>query len=155
MALTIHRYAFDESYILDNTLEKIKVDYTKADLFHKEMIEQRGDGDMGNIILNFFNKDDNYGTRIGVKSEIMELLGTTEKDFDFLILADNEMGVDTENFYKSAYILETLQKIENNKTELIGNFMFAYPESIKGISEGIEFAEKAKKEGDLILFWYQ
>ena len=127
----------------------------KANTFHAEMIEQRGDNDMGNIILHFFETDDEYGTRLGVKEGIMSALALKQEDLDFLLLTENENGIDSNHFYKSEFIQYVFEKIEANKAYLLGNFSFPFPQCMSGITEGLEFAKKAAKEGDLILFWRQ
>lgn len=155
MALTINRYRKDDSYIVEQHSNRVKIDFQKATRFFIEMVEQRGDNDMGNIILRLFERDDEYGTRLGLFKEILSTLEIKAEDLDFLVLADNEYGVDTNYFYKSEYIQNILERIEKNKEYLLANFRFPHPQCMIGIAEGLAFAQKAAKEGDLILFAYQ
>ena len=110
MALTIHRYRYNDEYLIDSSENKVRIDFMKANTFHAEMIEQRGDNDMGNIILHFFETDDEYGTRLGVKEGIMSALALKQEDLDFLLLTENENGIDSDHFYKSEFTNMFLKK---------------------------------------------
>lgn len=154
MSLTLNRYKSDNSYIIEELTDKVKIDYSKVHSFKEEMLEQRGNNDMGNIILNFFERDDNYGTRLGAKKEIMSILDTEVSDFDFLVLAENEMGFDNQLFYKSEFVARVLQKVENKKNELLEKFHFPFPECFDGITSGLDFVRRGQEENELIIFRY-
>ncbi len=155
MALTIHRYKFDSSYILGEEANKVRIDFSLAKNLHKEYIEQRGNNDMGNIIFGLFEQGGIYNTRLHINENILNHLGIKEEDLDFIVLADNENGVDLKYLYKAAFVFQVLSKIEENKTFLLENNKLKFPQCMSGILQCMDFSKKAIEDGDLMLFWYQ
>ena len=151
---TFHRYTFDDSYVIDISPSKVRIDFEKAGPFHQapDMIELRGDTDIVNIIYNFFNEEGPYSARAGVKEGIMTLLDLKAEDLDFLVLADNEDGLDANYFYKPAFVFSVLESIQKNKEQLLANFHFPFPECMQGIPIAIEFMKKAMETDDLVFF---
>jgi hypothetical protein len=152
MALTVHRYEFNNSYILEKLTDRYKIDFYAADSFHREMIDLYYG--LENLLARFFDKDDNYGIILGPRQDIMTQLGTHGSEFDFIVDLCNN-GPNMTIFYTAESIYQTLKKVENNKQFLIEKKLVDEPMYLEKLTACLTFAEKAKNENNLMHFWSQ
>jgi hypothetical protein len=153
MAVTVHRYEFDELYIIENLGDRFRVDIHAADKFHKETVDLRYG--LENLLARFFSEDaKGYGILVEAAPSVMEKLGTEASDFDFIkdyCNGENRMDL----FYSAASIYKTLQKVKANESFLVEKKFAREPENLEKLDGCISFLEKAMQQNNLIHFWDQ
>lgn len=150
MRLTVHRYEFDSSYVIEKLNDRFKIDFSLADSFHREMITL--DYGLEDILSNLFHKDDAYGTLLEVRQDVMLRFDTDPSHFDFVVdLFRHNMGI----FYNSDSIYSTLKKLDDNRQFLIDRKMVYDPSYLQQLDPCLAFVQKAKDENNLIHFWNQ
>ena len=151
MSETVHRFAFNESYIIDKLEGKYIIDYEKANDFHEGMIDLHYG--LTNLLARLFIKDDEYGTLLQTKENVMTKLGTKEEDFDFVVKICNEENMNT--FYDAHSLYTTLIKVQQYKDYLIEQKLVDEEHYLDKLSSCIAFLEEAKKGNQLVHFWNQ
>ena len=152
MGLTVHRYEFSDSYIIEKLTERYKIDFSLANSFHKETIDLYYG--LENLLARFFEEDQNYGTLLEPREDIITGLGVKSTDLDFIFdLCNGEPNM--EIFYPSHIIYQTLKKVDDNKKFLIDKRLVANPDYLEKLKACLTFVEKAMTQNNLIHFWMQ
>lgn len=147
----LHWYEYNESFIVENKSDRFKINFDRAEPFHKKWIDLRYG--LEDLITILYARDFEYGLFLHLRDVAASKMGLSENDLN--IIKDFCTTVNFSTFFAAGPVYEALQKVKKHVGGVQENDWAEESHYMEKLDSIIAFVKEANEHNGLLILRYQ